>query len=226
MTSKRNITLLAMALMLAPIYALAATIHTSTEDFFANGATRVGNCTGSGCGPTLFGPDPGTAAPLWEVKEVVTTDTTLDTTTFTYTVFNDNFTSEIDSFKVFASSLVPTAHSEPLAAWTFDPTLPGGYWSWSTDVPGTGIAPHSLLGQIFSQSFSATLRGTSFGVTFSPTAVDLTTAHTAQTGANWEASSPMAMAPIPEPEIYAMMGIGLALMGFVARRRKGQDAAA
>jgi hypothetical protein len=30
---------------------------------------------------------------------------------------------------------------------------------------------------------------------------------------------------IPEPEIYAMMGIGLVLMGFVARRRKGQIAA-
>jgi hypothetical protein len=36
----------------------------------------------------------------------------------------------------------------------------------------------------------------------------------------------MTMAAIPEPEIYAMMGIGLALMGFVARRRKGQAVAA
>ena len=32
--------------------------------------------------------------------------------------------------------------------------------------------------------------------------------------------------PIPEPEIYAMMAAGLGLMGFVARRRKGQVAAA
>ena len=32
-------------------------------------------------------------------------------------------------------------------------------------------------------------------------------------------------APIPEPEIYAMIGIGLALMGFVARRRQGQATA-
>lgn len=31
---------------------------------------------------------------------------------------------------------------------------------------------------------------------------------------------------IPEPEIYAMMGVGLMLMGFVARRRRGQAAAA
>jgi hypothetical protein len=26
--------------------------------------------------------------------------------------------------------------------------------------------------------------------------------------------------PVPEPEIYAMMGLGLGLMGFMARRRK------
>ena len=32
--------------------------------------------------------------------------------------------------------------------------------------------------------------------------------------------------PIPEPEIYAMMAAGLGLMGFVARRRKGQAAPA
>jgi len=29
---------------------------------------------------------------------------------------------------------------------------------------------------------------------------------------------------IPEPEIYAMMGVGLGLMGWVARRRKQQAA--
>ena len=32
-------------------------------------------------------------------------------------------------------------------------------------------------------------------------------------------------APIPEPEIYAMLAAGLGLMGFVARRRKGTSAA-
>lgn len=33
-------------------------------------------------------------------------------------------------------------------------------------------------------------------------------------------------APVPEPEIYAMLGVGLGLMGFVARRRKQQTIAA
>ncbi|GEM_PF-668276 len=32
------------------------------------------------------------------------------------------------------------------------------------------------------------------------------------------------LAPVPEPEIYAMMGLGLGLMGFVARRRKQNGA--
>ncbi len=32
--------------------------------------------------------------------------------------------------------------------------------------------------------------------------------------------------PVPEPEIYAMMGLGLGLMGFVARRRKQNGAIA
>ncbi|RPJ44675.1 MAG: PEP-CTERM sorting domain-containing protein [Betaproteobacteria bacterium] len=33
------------------------------------------------------------------------------------------------------------------------------------------------------------------------------------------------LAPVPEPEIYAMMAAGLGLMGFVARRRQRQVAA-
>lgn len=32
-----------------------------------------------------------------------------------------------------------------------------------------------------------------------------------------------AVTPVPEPEIYAMMAIGLGLMGFVARRRKQKE---
>jgi hypothetical protein len=32
--------------------------------------------------------------------------------------------------------------------------------------------------------------------------------------------SSVSVTPVPEPEIYAMMGLGLGLMGFVARRRK------
>ena len=31
--------------------------------------------------------------------------------------------------------------------------------------------------------------------------------------------------PVPEPEIYAMMGIGLGVMGWVARRKKRKQAA-
>ena len=30
-------------------------------------------------------------------------------------------------------------------------------------------------------------------------------------------------APVPEPEIYAMLGAGLGLMGWIARRRKQRE---
>lgn len=34
------------------------------------------------------------------------------------------------------------------------------------------------------------------------------------------------VAPVPEPEIYAMMGLGLGLLGWIGRRKKLRDAAA
>ena len=37
---------------------------------------------------------------------------------------------------------------------------------------------------------------------------------------NWNVS------PVPEPEIYAMMGVGLGLLGWVARRKKSNESAA
>jgi len=45
------------------------------------------------------------------------------------------------------------------------------------------------------------------------------------TNASWAVDN-INYAPIPEPEIYAMLAAGLGLMGFVARRRKQQLAAA
>jgi hypothetical protein len=40
------------------------------------------------------------------------------------------------------------------------------------------------------------------------------------------ASVTAAVAPVPEPEIYAMMGLGLGLLGWIGRRKKLRDAAA
>jgi hypothetical protein len=48
--------------------------------------------------------------------------------------------------------------------------------------------------------------------------------YTADQGNQWGANA-VAGAPVPEPETYAMMLAGLGLLGFVARRRKQEDAA-
>ena len=37
--------------------------------------------------------------------------------------------------------------------------------------------------------------------------------------------APFPIAPVPEPEIYAMMGVGLGIMGWVARKKKRKLAA-
>jgi hypothetical protein len=41
-----------------------------------------------------------------------------------------------------------------------------------------------------------------------------------------DATFTLLAAPVPEPEIYAMLGVGLGLMGWVGRRRRRQDATA
>ncbi|NYE59939.1 hypothetical protein FHW58_001091 [Duganella sp. 1224] len=43
-------------------------------------------------------------------------------------------------------------------------------------------------------------------------------------GGTYASDLTIAMAPVPEPETYAMLGAGLAFMGFVARRKKAKAA--
>jgi hypothetical protein len=49
------------------------------------------------------------------------------------------------------------------------------------------------------------------------------------TSLNWiipvDSDSNWNVSPVPEPEIYAMMGVGLGLMGWVARRKKSKESA-
>ena len=39
-------------------------------------------------------------------------------------------------------------------------------------------------------------------------------------GSKYSQTVPLPVTAIPEPEIYAMMGLGLGLLGWVGRRRK------
>ena len=51
--------------------------------------------------------------------------------------------------------------------------------------------------------------------------LNLYTGYNSTTGVfSGNSQSQLYIAPVPEPEIYAMMGLGLGLMGFMARRRK------
>lgn len=43
-------------------------------------------------------------------------------------------------------------------------------------------------------------------------------------GGSYGSDLTISLAPVPEPETYAMMGLGLGLMGFVARRKKAKAA--
>ena len=76
-----------------------------------------------------------------------------------------------------------------------------------------------------SMSWTIDFAGTGLNFSFPHLKVDFYTTLT-QTKATGDLLSQNIPTAVPEPEIYAMLAAGLGLMGFVARRRKGQVAAA
>lgn len=85
-------------------------------------------------------------------------------------------------------------------SWDPDTATDGNYGATVSDLVGTFITADVRIGSTLVQ-YSGTM-----GVVLNDVAANLT-------------------APIPEPEIYAMLVAGLGFMGFVARRRKQQLAA-
>ena len=93
-----------------------------------------------------------------------------------------------------------------------------------------------LSGFTFSHTSNTSLGGSNEGSILLPAGFDVNAKYLFfRAGPNTDSINPnnndylvwgVSVTAVPEPEIYAMMGIGLALMGFVARRRQGQAAAA
>jgi len=95
-------------------------------------------------------------------------------------------------------------------------------FNWSLDLPPPGavLANNGVL------SFDITGSGIDSSDFFTPFMVHIQRLDTASAGVYGQDSIKVttAVTPIPEPEIYAMLSLGLGLMGWIGRRRKQQAA--
>ncbi len=79
------------------------------------------------------------------------------------------------------------------------------FTSWSLNGPTITLADFTVLA-----TATSTKPTPAFGVISMPGAAP----------SNWVATGPGVVAAIPEPQTYALMGLGLVMMMFVARRRR------
>lgn len=96
-----------------------------------------------------------------------------------------------------------------------------GSFSLASTTTGTGVAGFLISVDASQQTF---LNGTVFNqVGASNFRIALEASISGVAGGSESFSAISVAAPVPEPEIYAMMGLGLGLMGWVAHRKKRQE---
>ncbi len=96
-----------------------------------------------------------------------------------------------------------------------------GNFSYASTLTGNGSAGFLISVDAAQQTFLNTTVFNQAG--FSNFRIALESTITGVAGGP-ESFSAVAVSPVPEPEIYAMMGLGLGLLGWVGRRRKLQAA--
>jgi len=127
-----------------------------------------------------------------------------------------------ESFAGFALTLSPDAYFEMNSPWAplfltqFTRTIESPLWA-----------------QVSGQTRSSAPSETSFAAlrdSFSANESDYAALQVVNYGANGSFAAPgigawmYVTAPVPEPEIYAMMGLGLGLMGWAGRRKRLREA--
>lgn len=127
--------------------------------------------------------------------------------------FSDTYSFEVASSASFASELVSIVFGAIFSINNFDASLWEGGVSIADDVQTTDSD-----GTIRSQlSFSPLDSASAYELRVTGTGIG-------EFGGVYKGT--IAVAPVPEPEIYAMMVVGMGVMGWAARRKKRKQAAA